>query len=242
MLAMRQIMLGPRNGAGWQNPYVTDGLVAMWDGIWNVGGGQEHDNSSKIWWDCIGGKPIVLMSSKSAFSNLGVAQSAAKTFTEQIVGGAMGEDSSYGWRFAEYVITLGSVTSNTPYVLAIGRRGLWLNVSGQNIGVTNQTDATWHSATAFSAGSTFSVSADYNSAGTSERGSAVWFNAASIQHTGGSDGWNTNIYSPYAVGAFYNVNYPFVGTYHAIRLYNRALTQSEIDANHAVDKERFNLP
>ena len=23
----------------WINPYVKDGLVAMWDGIWNVGGG-----------------------------------------------------------------------------------------------------------------------------------------------------------------------------------------------------------
>ena len=26
-------------GGGWKNPYVTDGLVAMWDGEWNVGGG-----------------------------------------------------------------------------------------------------------------------------------------------------------------------------------------------------------
>ena len=23
----------------WTNPYVTDGLVAMWDGEWNAGGG-----------------------------------------------------------------------------------------------------------------------------------------------------------------------------------------------------------
>ena len=239
LLGARQFF--QKSAAGWQNPYVTSGLVAMWDGIWNVGGGQEHDNSSKIWWDCVGGKPIILMSSKSVFGNLGVVQSAATAATEQIVGGALGDDSSYGWRFAEYVITLGSVTTNVPYVLAIGRRGLWLNISGQNIGVTHQNDASWHSATAFPVGSTFSVSADYNSAGTSEMGSAVWFNAASISHTGGYDGWNNPVYSPYAIGAFYNVNYTFVGTYHAIRLYDRALTQSEIDANHALDVQRFGI-
>ena len=25
-------------GRPWTNPYVTDGLVAMWDAEWNVGG------------------------------------------------------------------------------------------------------------------------------------------------------------------------------------------------------------
>ena len=52
------MMLGARTGAwaksgGWTNPYVTDGLVAMWDGEWNVAGGV-HENGTK-WVDLVGG-------------------------------------------------------------------------------------------------------------------------------------------------------------------------------------------
>lgn len=41
MTAMRQSFAG----TGWVNPYVTDGLIAMWDGEWNAGGGV-HDSSA----------------------------------------------------------------------------------------------------------------------------------------------------------------------------------------------------
>ena len=38
------MLVAARTGAwakagGWVNPYVTDGLVAMWDGEWNAGDG-----------------------------------------------------------------------------------------------------------------------------------------------------------------------------------------------------------
>lgn len=35
--------------------------------------------------------------------------------------------------------------------------------------------------------------------------------------------------------------YPYVGTVHSIRLYNRKLTEEEMLFNHQVDNERFNL-
>ena len=38
MIAARQIAFG-RGAAKWINPYITDGLIAMWDGEWNAGGG-----------------------------------------------------------------------------------------------------------------------------------------------------------------------------------------------------------
>ena len=37
-----------------ENPYVTDGLVAMWDAEWNVRGGV-HDANSPIWRDVVSG-------------------------------------------------------------------------------------------------------------------------------------------------------------------------------------------
>lgn len=226
----------------WINPYVKDGLVAMWDGIWNVGGGQEHDNSSKIWWDCIGGRPIIFMGDISSFGETGVEQGLATSASQQMVGAAFGDSASYGWRFAEYVITPGSDTStNTPYVLAIGRRGIWLNFSGQNVGVTNAIDNSWHVPSAITKGDAFSVSVDYGSDGVQEKGSSVWYNGDGITHTGNIDAWNSTTYQPYAIASFYSVSYVFAGTFHAIRLYSRALTQSEIDANHALDVQRFGL-
>lgn len=35
------------------NPYITDGLIAMWDGEWNVGIG-EHDSTTTVWIDLSG--------------------------------------------------------------------------------------------------------------------------------------------------------------------------------------------
>lgn len=51
-------MTAARNGIaaakrGWVNPYITDGLVAMWDGEWNAGGGV-HDSSATTWIDLSG--------------------------------------------------------------------------------------------------------------------------------------------------------------------------------------------
>lgn len=46
--ALRGAMMG--GAKKWQNPYIADGLVAMWDGEWNAGGGV-HDASSTVWKD-----------------------------------------------------------------------------------------------------------------------------------------------------------------------------------------------
>lgn len=39
---MRRRMLASLGG--WKNPYITDGLIGMWDGEWNAGGGVHDDN------------------------------------------------------------------------------------------------------------------------------------------------------------------------------------------------------
>lgn len=44
------------------------------------------------------------------------------------------------------------------------------------------------------------------------------------------------------IGGRYAGNLAFVGGIHCIRLYSRTLTDAEVAANYAVDKERFGLP
>ena len=53
MNAAAGIFLAARRKKGWTNPYVTDGLVAMWDGEWNVAGGV-HDATATSWKDLVG--------------------------------------------------------------------------------------------------------------------------------------------------------------------------------------------
>lgn len=46
-------------------PYVKDGLVAMWDAIWNIGY-EMHDNSSEMWADITGnGNDAVIYKSEN---------------------------------------------------------------------------------------------------------------------------------------------------------------------------------
>ena len=43
----------------WQIPYITNGLVAYWDGEWNAGGGI-HNPDTTIWKDLAGGHDLIL--------------------------------------------------------------------------------------------------------------------------------------------------------------------------------------
>ena len=66
MIGMRNLMIA--GGGGWQNPYVTDGLVAMWDGEWNAGPGA-HDASSQYISSLIDGGGTAEIGSSSVLQN-----------------------------------------------------------------------------------------------------------------------------------------------------------------------------
>ena len=54
VLSARHSAFGGEETAIWENPYLTDGLVAMWDGEWNISGGK-HSQSTSVWMDIVGG-------------------------------------------------------------------------------------------------------------------------------------------------------------------------------------------
>ena len=56
---MRRRMMASIGAKTWVNPYITDGLIAMWAGEWNVGGGM-HDANATVWTDLIGGNNAVI--------------------------------------------------------------------------------------------------------------------------------------------------------------------------------------
>ena len=87
---MRRRMLASLGG-GWNNPYVTDGLVAMWDGEWNAGGGV-HDTDAKSLVNLAEGESLAFGSDvevhdkyiglRSSVSEQGTATSRIKTATQ----------------------------------------------------------------------------------------------------------------------------------------------------------------
>ena len=50
---LQNLYVGQNALSLWSNPYVTDGLIAMWDGEWNVGPGKHNPNAT-TWKDLAG--------------------------------------------------------------------------------------------------------------------------------------------------------------------------------------------
>lgn len=240
-IANRSIMF-QQEEAGWKNPYVTDGLVAMWDGVWNVGGGQTHDQSSQIWYDCIGGLPIVNVSPSVYFSGgNGLTIQNLSTANFVPVGRIPGTIDQYGWRQLEIVVTIGDgISSNYPYIMTLGKRGIWLNLSANSVGCSKVASNTFVAqGFELQVGVPFSVSCYF---GDGESSTSAWLNGAAAEHTGPKDTWTQNDINKNGIAFGYGISaYQFFGTIHAVRCYSRSLTADEVAANYSVDAKRFNL-
>lgn len=244
LIAARNAMMA---ASGWRNPYVTNGLVAMWDGEWNVGGGRSHDNSSTVWLDCVGGRPILLTSDNTYFSSAGLVQTQGVNAQWQycIYGNMPGSSTSYDWSFLQIIFTNATLGQDSNFVFDIGKRLVAFTTSISTINVTAYSNPGWiGNSVSFQTNVATSISVDYSSAGLNETGTKVWFNENELSHTGRTDTWSNSSSVPYLGTNMYSAtnNYRWYGTYHAIRLYNRTLTAEELATNYAVDKARFNLP
>ena len=234
--------------SGWVNPYVTDGLVAMWDGILNVGGNMPHDSTSNVWYDCIGGKQMYLARSTCLMGDTGptVSQLTGQIAPE-LLGEISGDSTDYGWSYVEMTCSLEPFSSGRRYWslfsfgngrvihgdLSIGKICFTTGaVSLQKVGDISTVPSTLH------------IGVDYGGMTVGASPNKAWINGSEIILTNGHLGWappsmNQNFMSN---RDNYGTMYCILGTYHAIRLYNRPLTVAEMQQNTAVDKARFNLP
>ncbi len=215
-------------GGGWTNPYITDGLVAMWDGEWNAGVGGEHDANATSWVDLVNGVPYIgtnpLFESNAVVSDGG--NTAANTFS---FSGYISHD-----RTKEIVIQPISILfTNDPFLKSTGDGSLdfalWATRTpsldafvrnGQSIARIPSSDAYQK----------MSFSAAYSQSGTQG-----YLNGEKTVDTG-------FIYSPQGNMYFPALNTNNKARMYSIRIYNRALTAEEIAHNYTVDKARFNLP
>lgn len=243
--AGRMAMLSTMFSAG---SYITDGLIAMWDGIENAGYGS-HDPAPMRWMDLTGnghdftvqpgGTPLVF--DKDHFYGNGLSapyallenQIAATTQVEIVLkmdwldASAVYETpicfSSNGFRIA-------APTSSAEVV----NRGFSLMggyFASSIYSTLHMTKPTSYSFQAGKAGSPYNQNSPYSVLATYCNGLYIGANRSQV-------GFTNTIPS---LGPTSYRDKPFKGSIYSVRLYSRMLTPEEISANYAVDKARFNL-
>ena len=210
----------------WTNPYVTDGLIAMWDGEWNVGGGM-HDMTATVWKNLVGnGYDLDIYGS--------VEPNCVRT-TNTSAAGMSGTIS--GISTIECCCKIDPTSGTSLGLLAysgiMDTTHLGLVHYGPNVGFQTYSNIFWaYSDIATEAARTVTATT-----------SACYVDGVSLQSTSHSvDQWNNQLYTGIGGRHWQNHSWRAVGDYYCVRFYNRELTAAEIAKNHAIDKRRFNLP
>ena len=220
--------------------YVQNGLIAMWDGEWNAGGGV-HDANATTWKDLAGGVEAFASASGAEFSfaqnvcqcDLSSVGNGSGVFVAYLLG-----DVGLSVRQIDAVYSSSEIYSAPLCLSGVSSRqfvcanadGLVCQIGYSQYGATNLSATQLHAYSAVLTGGWPLMSAAYS-------------DGQSLDISG----YKTAItqYQPYSQGRI------FLGYRNAasgvlnlanVRLYSRSLTAAEIAANYAIDKARFNLP
>lgn len=244
MLAMRQILLGPRGGGGWVNPYVTDGLIAMWDGEWNAGGGV-HDPNATSWTDVAGGAVIALSASDCTVGDTSVTTLSGRQITGTISALADEEYSATNCITIEAVFKLLNAPTYSSYI-QLGRRGMYTYADTgtrkrTEYGIpTSSGTFQCYTTTQIDSGNINTISFASSVLPSSGIGdNALFVNNVTATMNRRTPGASSSLSVNEIV-----LGFPTSGSVqlHCIRFYRGALSASNVSANYSIDKTRFNLP
>lgn len=218
-----------RSRGGWTNPYAADGLIAMWDAEWNVGGG-EHDATATTWKNLVSGGVDATSTGGNVWASNYVSGGKGFMVAGAIFAGLTAWTVEAAWVTSSavdgYASAIGKNQGNNYGSSALGRwdRGnlVFGSVGGVNI--------TWDSA-GYGA-RTSSLRANGTSAYLDRNGVLSASKAVSASNLSTWAGISTWYIAAAAATGQKN-------KFHCIRIYNRFRTLSEIAANYAIDKQRF---
>lgn len=244
MIAARQIAFGGSAKKFTASDYIQDGLIAMWDGIENVGFGEPHDSSATTWKNLAGGKDIeiytqnaewndsALVGKERSFVNattvLGLGSLAMPSTYETVEVVINSYDNSRIW----VLFMHGEPLSTSHIAFANYKRGLqFAYINGRGGGINLEELPT--------EGVRFGAARVGTSP--SQEGGECYING--LPNTKILS--RSNLSSAARFGEGFRSNEinaaPFVGEVCAMRFYNRALTAEEIAYNYEIDKARFNI-
>lgn len=232
------MLIAARNGflaGGWKNPYVTNGLVAMWDGEWNAGWGVHNPNAT-VWKDLVGNRDFTIVNPSwrntglffggngTTYGYLSQSDSAIFDSPPSITISAVITRGGENWAYDGIYL---KPADSGRYGLAFFAGNFTIRNIYEDISYI------------FPQESSVSVSVSYDAntnTVTPRYGNTICERFGNPNSIGQSQTYAT--IGKRVVGNTYYAK----GTMHTLRLYSRALTADEIAANYAVDKARFNLP
>lgn len=214
---------------GWVNPYVTDGLIAMWDGEWNAGGGIHNADVTEI---------VDLSGNGHTLKFSGTYSIGDDYIYIAGTSGAYGyiENFSFGSPTTQDMCV--EMESKDIYARFVGeQRGLcgystteprigYLYGFGKDVAFDTNIQP------GFGVKFTQSLTVGSSLASFYYKGTLI----SSMQCSDSQYSGTTYIFGRATSGR------GMTGKIYNLRFYCRALTAAEIAYNYAIDKERFNLP
>ena len=234
------MMLGARTCAwakanGWKNPYVIYGLIAMWDGEWNAGGGI-HDSNATNWIDVVSGM-IAKGIGHPAFSDNAAIGDGGTYFDTETNFNYIQKvtlEACFNYSEIRHGSPISAAEAGAVGIQAAGNAFYWA-VGNPNGG--------WFKNTSFN----INLNETQTISGIADGFSKVFMNGE-LYRTFLNSGVNgirwrneNKFYIGFDYGDQHHESESFVGKINCVRVYDRGLSPSEISANYAVDKARFGL-
>lgn len=201
--------------------YVQDGLVLLLDGIHNIRGG--HSTSTNVWEDLSGNNnDLTLENVVQNSNNMYFNGNDSKMYSEKALDVVsveivleLEEKNGYVYiaSFGSYLKSMAwSVESDKGFSLGHMKKKYFV----ENLYKKN------------------SISVQYNP-------DLMYLNSERLTNNLASESCSSTSSYPIAFGFYGNNAYRMKGKIYSIRIYNRALTQDEINHNYMVDKVRFGI-
>lgn len=265
MIAARNsFLMGGAGPTPWQNPYVTDGLVAMWDGEWNARGGAHGDESRIV--DTTGNCADLVLSSgvltHASPSGLECAEAAVLSCADNApVNSAVQAivyDSSKSVTI-QLICALAGVSARANIELAsvgtIGRNYPCFLVNCEKIPTVSilrssckscstshsQSDAATSVYPVACCQMSMSGGMIYQSRISIDFGATEAIGNATTATLAGRLPNESNLVSRCITSGVVSLTMPAGAIFLSSRVYSRALTADEVAANYAIDAARFGL-
>lgn len=242
-IGMRNAMLA--GGSGWKNPYVTDGLIAMWDGEWNAGPGK-HDANATEWKDCAQGYIATTTDTAYTWGSNYCSSPSFRFFCPVYVGEMVNAATRSKAFTIECVFSSPDATSNVRAFAICNGSNMYdridLNNAPNNVLTCNFNSTTETAFQVPGVVNRFAIPTRFVYTPVTGGVEALVVNATtnlSITNTVSIPD-TVNRINEFTLGRQSTVTTKNT-TLYRIAFYSRALNAAEIAANYAVDKARFNL-
>ena len=215
------------------NPqYVTSGLIHRWDGIDNTENG--HSSSTELWEDLVG--TVDLTKTIGTWSENALSLSAS--IQDKVYANTLDDptDCTVEVCFSTSNIVTTSIVTLNPASGAGARSARRILIYNDNTVSGKGDNGNTYENPEASITDIHTITVDYTGFNINH----LYVNGVEASLSNKTHSFRYDGANQICIGGITST-YPFTGNVHCVRIYNRALTSSEVAQNYALDVSRFNL-